>query len=258
MARVYPLFSSSGGNSTYIGTKEAGILIDDGVSFSRLKKALELNGLSAESVKAVFITHEHSDHIKGLAVLTKKIKVPVFARGLTLDYLVKSGCLNGEYREIKGGEEIIGMSIESFSTPHDAQQSCGYRITFKDGSSAAVCTDLGHVTDEVESALKGVKCVLLEANYDVEMLRNGSYPYYLKTRIFSGNGHLSNIDSGDFAARLVRSGTEKIILGHLSRENNRPEIAENTVTSRMGELRRNADYMLSVAPVETSGGFVTI
>lgn len=258
MSRIYPLFSSSKGNSTYIGTKDEGILIDDGVSFSRLKKAMELNGLSTDAVKAVFITHEHSDHIKGLSVLTKKIKAPVFARGITLDYLLRTGVLNGEYGEIKDGEEVCGMRIECFSTPHDARQSCGYKITFKDGKTAAVCTDLGHVTAEIEAALKGTHCVLLEANYDIEMLRNGNYPYYLKERIFSGNGHLSNTDSGNFAAKLIGSGTEKIILGHLSQENNRPETAESTVVSCLGAFRRNADYLLSAAPAETSGWFAAV
>ena len=258
MARIYPLFSSSKGNSTYIGTKNEGILIDDGVSFSRLKKAMELNGLSLEAVKAVFITHEHSDHTKGLAMLTKKISVPVFAQGLTLEYLLGSGLINGDYCEIKDGEEVCGMSVQCFNTPHDTQESCGYKITFPDGKTAAVCTDLGYVPENVSAALLGTDCVLLEANYDIEMLRNGAYPYYLKTRIFSKNGHLSNADSGAFAERLVESGTTRIILGHLSQENNTPEIAENTVAACLGRFRRNADYTLNVAPVETSGGFIAI
>ncbi len=258
MARIYPLFSSSKGNSIYIGTKNEGILIDDGVSFGRLKHALEINGLSTDIIKAVFITHEHSDHIKGLAVLTKKIKAPVFARGLTLEYLNGIGTVNGGCHEFKSGEEVCGMRVECFDTPHDARSSCGYKVTFKDGASAAVCTDLGHVTEEIEAALRGTRCVLLEANYDVEMLRSGSYPYYLKARIFGGNGHLSNDDSGRFAARLVESGTEKIILGHLSQENNRPEIAESTVASHLNGFRRNIDYILCAAPPETSGGFTAI
>lgn len=258
MARIYPLFSSSKGNSTYIGTKSEGILIDDGVSFSRLKKAMELNGLSLDAIRAVFITHEHSDHTKGLAVLTKKIKVPVFAQSLTLEYLCGSGMINGECYELKEGEEVCGMNVRCFNTPHDTRESCGYRIEFPDGRSAAVCTDLGKVTDTVSSALLGTDCVLLEANYDIEMLRNGDYPYYLKTRIFSNNGHLSNADSGAFAAQLLRSGTTRLILGHLSQDNNTPAIAEETVVSCLNGFARNADYTLSVAPVETSGGYVAI
>lgn len=258
MARVYPLFSSSKGNSIYIGTSSEGILIDDGVSFSKLKKALELSGLSPDAIKAVFVTHEHSDHIKGLSVLTRRIKVPVFTRKNTADRIADIGAVSGECRSIKDGEEICGMRVECFSIPHDAQDPCGYKITFRDGRTAAVCTDLGHVTKEVENALLGTTCVLLEANYDVEMLRNGSYPYYLKTRIFGGNGHLSNIDSGSFAKKLVNNGTEKIILGHLSQENNTPDVAENTVVSCLGKFKRNADYLLSVASPETNGQFVAV
>lgn len=258
MARIYPLFSSSKGNSTYIGTKTEGILIDDGVSFSRLKKAMEINGLTPDAIKAVFVTHEHSDHTKGLAVLTKKIKAPVFAQSLTLEYLLSSGAINGDYCEIKDGTDICGMSVQCFNTPHDTEESCGYKITFSDGKTAAVCTDLGHVPENVESALLGTDCVLLEANYDVEMLRNGIYPYYLKTRIFSRNGHLSNADSGAFAAKLLKSGTTRLILGHLSQENNTPEIAERTVLNCLGGFTRNTDYTLSVAPVETCGGFIAL
>ena len=257
MARIYPLFSSSKGNSTYIGSRESGILIDDGVSFTRLKKALELNGLSLDSVKAVFITHEHSDHIKGLDMLTKKTGIPVFAQGITLEYLLEHNHIHGEYGEIKQGEEVCGIKVECFSTSHDTPQSCGYKITLPDGKTAAVCTDLGYVSDQVESALLGTDCVLLESNYDIEMLRNGIYPYYLKTRIFGKTGHLSNPDSGAFAAKLIKSGTTRIILGHLSQENNTPEIAERTVVSCLNGFNRNSDYILSVAPVETSGGFVT-
>ncbi len=257
MARIYPLFSSSKGNSTYIGTKSEGILIDDGVSFSRLKKAMELNGLVVDAIKAIFVTHEHSDHTKGLAVLTKKIKAPVFAQSLTLEYLCQSGLINGECFELKEGEEICGMNVHCFNTPHDTRESCGYRIELPDGKSAAVCTDLGHVTETVERNLLGTDCVLLEANYDIEMLRNGIYPYYLKTRIFSNNGHLSNVDSGAFAARLLKSGTTRLILGHLSQENNTPEIAESTVLNCLHGFARNSDYTLSVAPVETSGGYIT-
>ncbi|MCH5192998.1 MAG: MBL fold metallo-hydrolase [Oscillospiraceae bacterium] len=256
MARLYPLFSSSSGNCTYIGSSNAGILIDDGVSFARLKKALEINGLSLSSVKAVFITHEHSDHIKGLDMLTKKISVPVFAQDSTLEYLLGKNMLHGEHYDIKQGVEICGYRVEPFATSHDTPQSCGYKITMSDGKTAAVCTDLGYVSEEVENALDGTSCVLLESNYDIEMLRNGPYPYYLKTRIFGNTGHLSNPDSGKFAARLIGSGTTHIILGHLSQHNNTPAIAEQTVVSCLDKFKRNSDYILSVAPVETAGGFV--
>ena len=257
MARIYPLFSSSSGNCTYIGSRDAGILIDDGVSFTRLKKALELNGLSLSSVKAVFITHEHSDHIKGLDMLTKKTSIPIFAQEITIEYLLGKNILHGEYHVIGEGEEVCGYRVEPFATSHDTPQSCGYKITLPDGKTAAVCTDLGYVSDTVENALRGTDCVLLESNYDIEMLRNGSYPYYLKTRIFGNTGHLSNKDSGAFAAKLIGSGTTRIILGHLSQHNNTPDTAETTAVSCLDNFKRNSDYILDIAPVETSGGFVS-
>ncbi len=258
MARIYPLFSSSKGNSTYIGNKDEGILIDDGVSFSKLKTALDANGISADAIKAVFVTHEHSDHIKGLEVLTKKIKVPLFSRRGTLEYLQKKNCISCECFDISDGVEVCGMCVTSFPTSHDAAESCGYKILFRDGKTAAVCTDLGYVSDEVETAVIGTDCVLLEANYDVEMLRSGIYPYYLKARIFGKQGHLSNPDSGAFAAKLVRSGTTRLILGHLSQENNTPAIAEKTVSACLNGFERNSDYLLYTAPVETQGGFIAL
>lgn len=258
MARIYPLFSSSKGNSTYIGNKNQGILIDDGVSFSRLKKAFEVNELPLEAIKAVFITHEHSDHIKGLSVLTKKLRVPVYAQSYTLEILESIGCINSEGYEMKEFEEICGMRISCFPTSHDTEESCGYKIEFDDGKCCAVCTDLGYVSSVVEESLLGTDAVLIESNYDVEMLRNGRYDYYLKTRIFSKNGHLSNDDCGCFARKLVESGTTKLILGHLSQDNNTPEIAAETVVRHLDGFTRNSDYILSVAPVETSGGFVAI
>lgn len=257
MARIYPLFSSSKGNSTYIGTKYEGILIDDGVSFARLKKALEVNELTPDAIKAIFVTHEHSDHTKGLAVLTKKINAPVFAQPLTLEYLRKNCLINSEGFEITDSAEICGMKIRCFNTPHDTRESCGYRIELSDGKTVAVCTDLGHVTETVEQALLGTDCVLLEANYDIEMLRNSIYPFHLKTRIFSNNGHLSNPDSGAFAARLIKSGTTRLILGHLSQDNNTPALAESTVQRCLNGFVRNSDYTLDIAPVETSGGYIT-
>ncbi len=259
MARIYPLFSSSKGNCTYIGSKNEGILIDNGVSYAKLCKGLEANGLSVGSIKAVFITHEHSDHIKGLSMLTKKNSgVTVYAQSYTLDLLCESGCIHGGCEEIKDSVEICGMTVTCFNTMHDTKESCGYKITFEDGKSCAVCTDLGKVTDIVYDSLIGTDVVLLEANYDVEMLRNGSYPYYLKTRIFSNNGHLSNLESGRFAAQLVENGTSRIILGHLSQDNNTPQTAQATVEKEMLPLVRNTDYILSVAPVETEGFFVAI
>ncbi len=257
MGRIYPLFSSSKGNSIYIGSKTSGILIDAGVSYTRLCKSLQLNEIEPSAIRAVFVTHEHSDHIGGIKILTKKLRIPVFAQSYTLEGLYDREYICSCGDEMKGSICIGDMEISCFNTPHDTQESCGYKIYFEDGKSCAVCTDLGHITEEVEQALLGTDAVLLEANYDENMLRTGIYPAYLKSRIRSKYGHLSNSDSGAFAARLIESGTTRLILGHLSQENNTPQTADNTVCSCLSDYKRNSDYLLSIAPVETSGGFIS-
>jgi len=255
LARIYPLFSSSKGNSTYIGSKTCGILIDAGVSYTRLVKALSANDIDISAVKGVFITHEHSDHISGVKMLTKKAGIPVFAQPYTLEGLFRSKAVYSWGEDMTGSICIAGMEVKCFDTPHDANESCGYRITFENGKSCAVCTDLGYVTPDIEQALLGTDAVLLESNYDEAMLKNGPYPSYLKARIKSKFGHLSNSDSGKFAERLVQNGTTRIILGHLSQENNTPQTADNTVSGFLSEYKRNYDYILTVAPVETAGCF---
>ena len=259
MARIYPLFSSSKGNSTFIGTEKGGILIDCGVSFKRLSSALDINNIPLSAVQAVFITHEHSDHVAGLKMLTKKTGIPVYGQKRTLQRLCDSDRISPESKVIDmSGAAIscVGNEVRCFNTPHDTIQSCGYRIHTEDGKLCAVCTDLGHITEEVDNALIGCRLVLLEANYDENMLRTGGYPLYLKERILSLNGHLSNNDSGAQARRLVENGTTHILLGHLSQDNNRPYIADKTVESCLSGLTRGRDYLMGVAPVETQGGAV--
>lgn len=259
MSRIYPLFSSSKGNCTYIGTASEGILIDCGVSYTRIKNALERSGLSLSAVKGVFITHEHHDHVSGLKVLTRKTGIPVFAQSLTLDILYDSGMICSSAEDMKEYIEMDHMRVRCFSTSHDTRESCGYRIDFADGTSCAVCTDLGYVSDIVRDALMGCKAVLIESNYDEDMLRNGPYPVYLKERIRSKMGHLSNRDCGAFAAELVQNGAAWLILGHLSQENNTPQTAEYTVESIIAEsgAQRGRDYMLTCAAPESDGGFIS-
>lgn len=259
MARIYPLFSSSKGNSTFIGTEQGGVLIDCGVSFRRLCAALEVNRLPLSAVQAVFITHEHSDHVSGLKMLTGKTSIPVYGQKRTLQRLCDSDKISPSSPVIdmtKKSIECAGMELRCFNTPHDTIQSCGYRIHTSDDKHCAVCTDLGHVTQEVDEALTGCRLVLLESNYDENMLRTGPYPLYLKERILSQNGHLSNDDCTVQVGRLIERGTTHFILGHLSQDNNRPQLADSTVEKGLPQFRRCKDYLLGVAPVETRGGAV--
>lgn len=258
MARIYPLFSSSQGNSTFIGTEKGGILIDAGVSCKKLCDALKINKLSPQSVKAIFITHEHGDHIKGLKVFGSKINCPIYSRRETLEILTGTDKVSDKSPliEIRNSVCICGMKITAFDTPHDAVHSCGYRICTPDGKHCAVCTDLGHITPEVENALTGCRLVLLESNYDEKMLRTGDYPLNLKQRIMSMQGHLSNDECAAQIKKLIKYGTKYFVLGHLSPENNRPEIADRTIQLALRGYKRNSDYLLGIAPRETKGGVV--
>lgn len=202
------------------------------------------------AVKAIFITHEHSDHIKGLKTLSKKLPVPIYAEKQTLDFLIGGGYIS-EGIAIKGEIGLNDCTVRSFSTSHDVP-SCGYRIDYSDGSSCAVCTDLGFVSEEVLNNLKGCKAVLIESNYDNELLSRCDYPSYLKSRIRSRNGHLSNTDCGMLCAQLIPYGTEKFILGHLSRESNTPEraLAVNEQLLNESGYLRNRDYIMTAAAPE--------
>lgn len=259
--KLMPICSSSKGNCTYIGTLDRGIAIDMGCSFKAFKTALASAGGSIDSVNAVLVTHEHSDHIKGLLTLTKQKRIPIFAHEGALNYLINHDLVesSAELHTIEELDDVeFDAEISAFSTPHDAS-SVGYRFDFSD-SSLGFCTDLGYVTEEVDKMLTGCRTVFIEANYQPELLRdNPNYPAYLKQRIAGNQGHLSNPDSAEFCAKLVKSGTVNLILGHLSQENNTPDIAFSSVRNRLTEEGSvyERDYTLRVAKVNnTDGEFV--
>lgn len=256
MARIYPLFSSSSGNSIYIGSQKCGVLIDAGVSCKRLCNALAQNGIEPTAVKAVFITHTHSDHIAGLKVFHKHYNTPVYAQEKNVQILCEKGTLGEPDAScLSAGEEIFadGFRVKAFTTHHDTPASCGYTVVTPDEKKAVICTDLGEITDEVSDSMVGADLVYLESNYDSNMLKLGSYPFELKMRIASAHGHLSNDDCGKQLEKLLSAGTNKFILGHLSRENNTPQLAEKSAVSALGNAVRNKDYLLSIAKPEGNG-----
>ena len=217
MARFCPLFFFFFCNSIYIGYNDGGILVDTGMSAKKIGEALFNIGVAPESLNAVFVTHEHSDHIKGLRVFASKYHIKVYGTNGTLSALDDMGILNGKFEteEVSfSGNEAGPLFVTPFHTSHDARESCGYKIDCSDGRKISIATDLGEMTEEVFSAVSGSDLVMLESNHDVMMLENGPYPYSLKKRILGKKGHLSNDACASTAERLVNGGTTRIYLGH--------------------------------------------
>ncbi len=263
MARICPLFSGSKGNSYYIGASGSGILIDAGRSAKQLEGALSSYNIDVGAVKAIFVTHEHSDHIQGLRVFASRHNIRVYATAETLGALERLGAVNEKVScaEIGGsGTEAANMLIKPFATSHDCAGSVGYTIETADGAKISIATDTGVITEEIHDAIIGSDAVIIESNHDVGMLMNGIYPYQLKRRILSDSGHLSNDACSELLPELVESGATRLILAHLSRENNMPMIAEGSAIyelSRNG-MKRDRDFTLMVAPPEPSGECVLI
>jgi len=249
---IAPLFSGSGGNATYIGTDSAGVLVDAGLSGSTVIAALKQIGKKPEDLSGILVTHEHLDHISGLAVLTKKLRVPLVSSGPTcrqLCYKVPFVEDLVQQQEPGTGVQIGSLWVESFPTPHDAAGSVGYSIA-GDSGRMVLATDLGYVTEEVKRAAAGCDLLLCEANHDEDWVRSGPYPYYLKQRILGDRGHLCNEAGAELAAFAVGTGTKAVVLAHLSSENNTPgkayRVAERRLSAMGAEVDRDVD--LAVAP----------
>ncbi len=252
MAKFCSLFSSSRGNCTYIGTRDGGILIDCGVSCKKTTQTLSALGVEPQRIHAIFITHEHTDHVSGLRVFAGKWGIPVFTSRGTLAALENMQVLNGKFSvDIipSSGLSIGDFHVRPFPLSHDARDPVGYSVTTSDGRRISVATDTGVVTDAILSAVNGSDLVLLESNHDIGMLQNGTYPYATKRRILSAIGHLSNDACAEAAVSLLESGTTRFCLGHLSPENNIPALAYQTTYSEltMAGAKEGSDYQLTIA-----------
>ena len=263
MSFCYSLCSSSKGNATYIGSQKYGVLIDAGLSCRQFCARMAALSIDPGAVQAIFITHEHTDHVKGLFQIAKTLCVPIYGSRSTLEALVKkeqipSGAVLHEIRTQSA--EYAGISVKPFSIPHDAADPLGYRISLPDGKVMCSCTDLGYVTEEVYENLLGSDFILLESNYDPEMLRCGPYPYPLKRRIASDHGHLSNNDCAAAVAALFSEGTTRFMLGHLSENNNRPEFAYHAALSVLNKsgAEIEEDFNLYVAGPQNRGGVIEL
>eukprot|EP00826_Nyctotherus_ovalis_P007174 TRINITY_DN11773_c0_g1_i3.p1 TRINITY_DN11773_c0_g1~~TRINITY_DN11773_c0_g1_i3.p1 ORF type:complete len:265 (+),score=-32.68 TRINITY_DN11773_c0_g1_i3:233-1027(+) len=257
MARICPLFSGSSGNSYYIGSANEGILIDIGRSCKQITNGLERNNININSVKAIFITHEHADHVKGLRVFCLRYKKKVYASSGTINALLEKGELNedNEYEIINGQEvNITNMVVKSFNTEHDCKEGLGYVIKTGDGSKVAFATDLGHITEEVKSAICGCETVIIESNHEKRMLQNGSYPYQVKQRIMSPKGHLSNDECADILPYFAKNGTTRFLLAHLSNNNNLPQTAYQTAINALESsgFINGIDFKVDIAPKENT------
>lgn len=232
--RLASLSSGSSGNSIYVGSDTTNILVDTGCSKKRIEEGLSKLDLSLSDIDAIFVTHEHSDHIAGLHTILKKYDIPVFATPGTLEGIrisdKKGEMLSSEFHEIHADEKVSvkDLMINPITIMHDALEPVAYRISCGK-KKIAVATDLGCYNEYIVENLKGMDGILIEANHDVRMLQTGPYPYYLKRRILGEKGHLSNEKSGELLCRILHDNLKGILLGHLSKENNLPELAYETV-----------------------------
>ena len=239
----YTLFSGSSGNCEFIRYGEDAVLVDAGKSCRAIEKALLALGSDFSQVKAIFVTHEHSDHVAGLAVIARKYGIPVHIlreTALEMKELPCSAVLHDGLFSVAVGH----ITVTSFYTPHDSARSVGYTVCCG-GRRFGIATDMGVIARNVVEALAGCDCAMIESNYDEEMLATGPYPACLKARIASTRGHLSNKNGALLAAILAHAGTERIVLGHLSAENNDPDLALREAENELS--RRGLSCDLAVA-----------
>lgn len=253
MLKCCSLYSGSSGNSFFIQSENTKILVDAGVSCKKIETALkEKFNLTLNNINAIFITHEHVDHTKGLNLISSKYNIPVYASNGTWNALGnkvnKVAKENKKIFTINKSLEYGDFRIYPFSTPHDAAEPCGFNI-YCGKSKISIATDIGYIDESLFENLKESSFIMLESNYEPSILKVSSYPYLLKKRISSKNGHLSNIDAGKTICKLVDYGLKDALLIHLSKENNMPEIAYETVLENLKKHNYSLDNInLNIAP----------
>lgn len=251
---LHIIASGSSGNAIFIELGGARFLVDAGISARRIEKGLLAVGVHPSEMDAILVTHEHTDHVSGLPVFTRKFKVPVYTRRRTWDSFHPNHYVDPEYRRELGNHlEIGGVQVEAFAISHDAAEPVGY--SFRHGDlKCVVATDMGCVSERVENDISYADVMVFESNHDVEMLQKGPYPEYLKKRILGTRGHLSNLETGRCLARMGKKRGMHVFLAHLSQQNNCPEIALSTVEQVLErqDCRPGQDLFLHLAhPCET-------
>ena len=261
MLNFCSLYSGSSGNSLFIETENTKVLIDCGVSSKKVEEGLKSLDIEPSSIDAILITHEHSDHVKGLGTFSKKFDIPIFANKETLDCMEQQTAKinNKNINTFKVYDKFfIGdLEIKPFSISHDAANPCGFNL-FKDNKKISIATDIGNMDTKTIKNLEDSIFVLLESNYDPDILKCSPYPYLLKRRIAGPTGHLPNEQAGKTISYLMNSGLQSAMLGHLSKENNFPELAYKTVAEEiMNTNQEDSSFSLSVASRTEPGKLIS-
>ena len=247
MLKYCSLYSGSSGNCFLIQSDKTKLLIDIGVSTAKVIAALSEFNINPDEIDAILITHEHSDHTKGLVTFSNKYNIPIYANKQTWEILninSKISIDNIKVFNLLEFFKIGDLKIFSFPIPHDAVNPCGFNVYYNN-KKISVATDIGHISSELLDYLKNSVSIFLEANYDPEILKFSSYPYMLKRRISGNTGHLSNEEAGKTLASLYNYGLKNAIIVHLSKENNFPELAYKTIYN---EIKNHTDFIFDVAP----------
>jgi len=252
MVRFCSLFSGSSGNSLFLSVGSTKILIDAGISAKRIIQALNSIGENPSDLSAILVSHEHSDHTHGVGIMSRKFDIPIYANVNTWSAMERDigpvNVKNKLYFNTGNEFEISDICVKPFSIPHDASEPVGFNF-FTGKNKITTVTDIGHITNKLLSYMDESELILVESNHDVEMLRIGPYPWSLKKRIEGENGHLSNEMAGKVVAYLAGRGTKRFLLGHLSKENNFPLLAYQTVLNTLTEKQIvvGSDITLEVA-----------
>ena len=264
--KLCSIASGSSGNCIYVGNDHTHILVDTGISKKKIDEGLHALGIKGDELNGILITHEHSDHIQGLGVFSRKYQIPIYATKGTIAgikaYKSLGNMPDGLLHEIEVDKEFVlgDIAVHPFAISHDANQPSGYRMNCND-KSVAVATDLGKYDDYIVENLKDLNAILLEANHDIHMLEVGPYPYMLKKRVMGDKGHLSNELSGRLLCDILHENLKGVVLGHLSKENNYAELAFETVKLEvtMGDNPyRGEDIPLYVAKRDTVSNIITV
>ena len=237
-ARLTILGSGSNGNSAYVETDEARLLVDAGFSARQIRQRLAGIGRAPENLSAILITHEHIDHIAGLAALAEKLRLPVYCNRATMEEIIRTLGVKLEFRLFVTGGcfEVGDINVETFAIPHDAQDPVGFMLRTSSGN-IGFATDLGHVTTVVTERIRAANVLVLESNHDVKMLQDcPKRPWSLKQRILSRHGHLSNDTAAATAEDIMSAGLRHLYLGHLSRDCNKPDLAHRVMTDRLQQI----------------------